>query len=80
MNNEIENNKANYDLHRSLIKKHLEDNWTDQLTKDVHTYNLNRTITGELLLRLMEYADEYSMLRIAPEFQANIKVVRDELS
>jgi hypothetical protein len=52
-------NKANFDLHRDLIEKHLCSG-NKMYYDDLKVFAERQVIDNMLLLKLMEYAEEYA--------------------
>ena len=55
-----EKNKANFELHLSLIKKHIEFDIGDLKKASIEYFLENGKPTGGFLLALMAYAEDYS--------------------
>lgn len=54
-------NKANFELHKNLIEKHLCIGG-EMYIKDLKALYERQVVDNQLLLNLMEYAEEYSKL------------------
>jgi hypothetical protein len=52
--------KANFELHKKLIEYHLCDREDKDYSNDIKEFAEKQVIDGNLLLSLMEYAEEYS--------------------
>ena len=51
-------NKENFDLHRNLIEQHLCIS-NKEYFEDLKKFYERQVVSGSLLLRLIEYAEEY---------------------
>lgn len=57
---EADKNKANFDLHRRLIKENLMGGEDKRYQDDLKDFLNGGKVSGVLLLRLINYAEEYA--------------------
>lgn len=59
--------KRNFELHKSLIEKHLCDRENKQYSEDLKAFAEKQVVDGNLLLSLIEYAEEYCRVKYGEE-------------
>jgi hypothetical protein len=55
--------KRNFELHQTLIIKHLCDRENTQYSDDLKNFAERQVVDGNLLISLMEYAEEYGEVK-----------------
>lgn len=59
--------KRNFELHKSLIEKHLCNRENKQYSEDLKAFAEKQVVDGNLLLSLIEYAEEYCRVKYGEE-------------
>ncbi len=71
--------KANFELHIKLIEYHLCDREDKDYSNDIKEFAEKQVIDGNLLLSLMEYAEEYSQKKEYKHINEQVEILKDTL-
>ena len=74
-----ETEKANFELHIRLINFHLCNRENKNYSNDLKVFAEKQVVDGNLLLSLMEYAEEYSQKQKYKHIDEQVEILKDTL-